>query len=275
MSDRDSAAQCYRFLPNLRSLLVLKRYDLVKVFFSLCGDIVEKVYQNPVVLDAASVVDDTGAGDAFAAGFLTCACLPGLGIDDGVELGLRIARRKLQSVGMTGAAQYRHEFLGVSMEIVAKSKVAGDEIKRKRVFIGHGRDSQWLHIKDCITGWELLPTYYESGSIVGKFTSEILADQALGADFAIVVVTADDIDSSGRHRGRQNVIHEIGLMQGRLGWAKVAILLEDSVEPFTNISGLQTIVFAKGRIHQTLHELEGMLIREGLLYPPAANHVDR
>ena len=51
-------------------------------------------------------------------------------------------------------------------------------------------------------------------------------------------------------------------MQGRLGWSKVAILLEEGVEPFSNIAGLQHIQFVSGKIQQAFHDLEGMPIRE-------------
>jgi sugar/nucleoside kinase (ribokinase family) len=272
MSERDSAQQCLRLLPNVRSLLVLKRYDLVKIFFLLGSDIVERSYSNLHVLDISEVVDDTGAGDAFAAGFLASVCLPGLEAADGVELGLRLARRKLRFVGTTGIHHYRQEFLEQSAEILARSWIDDETSSQKRVFIGHGRDAQWLHVKDCVASWGLRPTYFESVPAAGRFVSEVLAEQALGADFAIIVATAEDTDVSGNRRGRQNVVHEIGLMQGRLGWAKVAILLEEGVEPFTNIAGLQHIPFATGRIRQAFHELEGMLIREGLLRPPAAAH---
>jgi sugar/nucleoside kinase (ribokinase family) len=270
MSDRDAAAQSFRILPTLRALLVLKRYDLVKVFFALGDDTVERIYHNGSILDANVIVDDTGAGDAFAAGFLVGQSLPGLEISDGVELGMRLARRKLQYVGTTGAAHYRQEFIGFSADLVARSRVSDEESHKKRVFVGHGRNAEWLHVRDCLAHWGLVPTYYGSTPSTGKFTSDILTTQALGADFAVIVATADDTDGSGRPSGRQNVVHEIGLMQGRLGWSKVAILLEEGVEPFSNIAGLQHIRFATGRINQAFHELEEMLVREGLLHPPAA-----
>jgi predicted nucleotide-binding protein len=93
----------------------------------------------------------------------------------------------------------------------------------------------------------------------------VLAEQALTAHFAAIVVTGEDVMSGGQARGRQNVIHEIGLMQGKLGWSRVAILLEEGVEPFSNIDGLQYIRFSRGRLQQAFHELELTLIREGLV----------
>jgi len=271
MSDLDAAGLCLRSFSNVRALLVLKRYDRIKLFYRLGVDIVERIFENTLVLDAAVVVDDTGAGDAFAGGVLCGLCLPGLELTDAVELGLRMARRKLQFVGMSRSSEFQREFLGLSAEIVARSRVTEAEPHQKRVFIGHGHDAQWRHVKDCLGEWGLRPAYFESSPATGKFVSEVLTEQALGADFAVIVVTGEDADSAGQLRGRQNVIHEIGLMQGRLGWARVAILLEEGVEPFTNIAGLQYIRFSNGRVHQAFHELESMLVREGLLQRPAAH----
>lgn len=51
---------------------------------------------NPLLLTADEIVDDTGSGDAFAAGYLL----------DGVALGLDLARAKLGFVGVTGIEGY-------------------------------------------------------------------------------------------------------------------------------------------------------------------------
>ncbi len=63
-------------------------------------------YPNPQVLAADEVVDDTGAGDAFAGGFLPSLVLDDLSVADGVELGFALATEKLRWAGLAGIHRY-------------------------------------------------------------------------------------------------------------------------------------------------------------------------
>ena len=56
-------------------------------------------------------------------------------------------------------------------------------------------------------------------------------------------MTAEDEQPDGTLRARENVIHEAGLFQGRLGFEKAIILLEEGCEEFSNIEGLGQIRF--------------------------------
>jgi len=62
-----------------------------------------------------------------------------------------------------------------------------------------------------------------------------------------------------------NVVHEAGLFQGRLGFTKAIVLLEDGCEEFSNIKGLGQIRFPKGNVKQAFEEIRQVLEREGLL----------
>jgi predicted nucleotide-binding protein with TIR-like domain len=77
--------------------------------------------------------------------------------------------------------------------------------------------------------------------------------------------TGEDETASGSVRARQNVVHEIGLFQSRLGFNKAILLKQLGVEDFTNVDGLQYISFAEDRIEQAFPELIRALKREGLL----------
>jgi predicted nucleotide-binding protein len=61
-------------------------------------------------------------------------------------------------------------------------------------------------------------------------------------------MTAEDEQADGTVHARQNVVHEAGLFQGRLGFKKAIILLEGGCEEFSNIEGLGQIRFPKGKI---------------------------
>jgi predicted nucleotide-binding protein len=80
-------------------------------------------------------------------------------------------------------------------------------------------------------------------------------------------MTAEDEQSDGTVRARENVVHEAGLFQGRLGFRKAIVLLEDTCKEFSNINGLGQIRFPKGKINAGFEEIRRVLEREGLIAP--------
>jgi predicted nucleotide-binding protein len=148
----------------------------------------------------------------------------------------------------------------VSIKSVAKSTGGG------KIFIGHGRSKLWarlqLYIKDDLS---LTTLTFEDESRAGETITNILSQFLDESSFAILILTAEDETADGKIRARQNVIHEAGLFQGRLGFDKVIILKQDSVEEFSNIAGLQYIPFSGDNIEQTFYELQRKLKKTGLL----------
>jgi predicted nucleotide-binding protein len=84
-----------------------------------------------------------------------------------------------------------------------------------------------------------------------------------GAGIAFVVLTAEDETADGKERARQNVVHEAGLFQGRLGFSRAVVLLEDGCEEFSNIQGLGQIRFPANCISACFEEVRRLLEREG------------
>jgi predicted nucleotide-binding protein len=66
----------------------------------------------------------------------------------------------------------------------------------------------------------------------------------------------------GKLHARQNVVHETGLFQGRLGFGSAVVLLEQGTEAFSNIDGVQQIRFAKGNIREAFGDVLAVLKRE-------------
>jgi predicted nucleotide-binding protein len=79
------------------------------------------------------------------------------------------------------------------------------------------------------------------------------------------MMTAEDEQPDGTLRARENVVHEAGLFQGRLGFRKAIILLEDGCEEFSNIRGLGQIRFPKNNVSAKFDEIRQVLEREGLI----------
>src|SRR2546426_6128911 len=68
------------------------------------------------------------------------------------------------------------------------------------------------------------------------------------AGFALIVLTAESERTDAVVLARQNVVHEAGLFQGRLGWRKAIVLREDGCEEFSNIAGLGQIPFPNAAV---------------------------
>ncbi len=75
-------------------------------------------------------------------------------------------------------------------------------------------------------------------------------------------MTGEDTMEDGTIRARQNVIHEIGLFQGRLGFTKAVVLKEEGTEEFSNLYGVHQIRYSKGNIKETFGDVLAVLKRE-------------
>lgn len=134
------------------------------------------------------------------------------------------------------------------------------------IFIGHGRSKLWSRLQVFIKDELNLNTlYFESESRTSESITSILEEFLNKTSLAILVFTAEDETIEGKVRARQNVIHEAGLFQGRLGFDKVIILKQEGLEEFSNVSGLQYIPFSEDNIEQTFYELQRKLKKSGLL----------
>ncbi len=136
----------------------------------------------------------------------------------------------------------------------------------KKIFIGHGRSEQWRILKDFLRD-RLNPEYEEFNRIsaAGINTQERLSDMLDHCGFAFLVLAGEDLHDDGSLHARENVVHESGLFQGRLGWRRAIVLLEEGCEEFSNIVGLGQIRFSKGKIESCFEEVRRVLEREDLL----------
>ena len=134
------------------------------------------------------------------------------------------------------------------------------------VFIGHGRSKLWMQLKIFLEDdLKLATVTYESEPRAGESIIPILEKMLNQASFALLVLTAEDETIEGNKRARQNVVHEAGLFQGRLGFTKAIVLRQEGLEGFTNVDGLQYISFSEDKIEQTFYELQRVFKREKLV----------
>ena len=134
------------------------------------------------------------------------------------------------------------------------------------VFIGHGRSKLWRELKDFIEDRLHLPVdEFNSVPVAGISTTARLSELLDAAAFAFLIMTAEDEQADGKMRARENVVHELGLFQGRLGFSRAIILIEEECEEFSNIHGLGQIRFPKANIGAKFEEIRAVLEREKLI----------
>jgi predicted nucleotide-binding protein len=103
---------------------------------------------------------------------------------------------------------------------------------------------------------------YETGARAGLNIVEIIKGLKEETGLAILVMTAENTDIDHVMHARENVIHEIGLFQGKLVTPRAIVLLEEGCIPFSNLAGVQHIPFSKGNIKETFGEVLATIRRE-------------
>ena len=142
----------------------------------------------------------------------------------------------------------------------------GSERIGTNVFIGHGRSQVWRDLKDFINDRIHLPWDEFNRVPVAGFTNIARLSQMLdSAAIAFIIMTAEDEQADSKMHARMNVIHEAGLFQGRLGFERAILLLEEGCEEFSNVQGLGQIRFPKGNIAAKFEDIRQVLEREGLV----------
>lgn len=134
------------------------------------------------------------------------------------------------------------------------------------IFIGHGQSSVWRDLKDFITDRLKLPyDEFNRIPIAGMTNIARLSDMLDAASFAFIIMTAEDETAEGKLQARMNVIHEVGLFQGRLGFDRAIVLLEENCSEFSNIQGLGQIRFPSNNISAKFEEIRRVLERNDII----------
>lgn len=206
------------------------------------------------------VEDATGAGDVFAAGLLTVLASDHLQLELGSLLGMRLARHKLRHVGMQGT-----RFADVARDFIASL----DAQRRSGggsggIFIAHGGSPVWLAVRQFVQERLKVPVYsFESRSWGGRQVTEALTEYLERCSFAICVLTGEDLTEDGRRLARQNVIHEVGLFQGRYGFDRVLVLAEEGCAFVPKAAEPYTITFPAEAVSRAFYPVETALREKG------------
>jgi sugar/nucleoside kinase (ribokinase family) len=249
--------------PDGCSLFVTKRYDFVEVFQMVPDGMLAHRFQLERPVRETELEDATGAGDVFSAAVLAALTSSRLQVELGAFLGLSLARDKLRVRPAAGTAVHQDLSSGFLQQAETLSSHA---TRPGAVFIVHDDNPQWQTVREFVERDCGLPTFHLNPEDVSADNlAELMTEHLSRCSFAVCVLSGGDLDEGGRTRADQNVVHQAGLFQGRYGFGRVAIVAEEGCDTFSNIAGLIRLDFPRGRVSNTLLELERMLRREGLL----------
>ena len=113
---------------------------------------------------------------------------------------------------------------------------AGDLKSIPVASIGHGPSQSWRDLRDHLADrHDCLVDAYEVGARGGHAVRDFLQAMPERSSVAFLVLTKEDETAKGKMHARQSVIHETGLFQGKLGFTRAIVLLEDGAEDFSHI----------------------------------------
>lgn len=140
---------------------------------------------------------------------------------------------------------------------------SNDEREELVIFIGHGQSHAWRDLKDHLAdkhGYKI--EAFETGARAGHTIRDILDEMLSKSSLAFLVLTGEDETKGGQMNARQNVIHETGLFQGKLGFGRAIVLLEEGTSEFSNLHGIQQIRFSRNNIKESFGEVLATIKRE-------------
>jgi len=143
-----------------------------------------------------------------------------------------------------------------------------------KIFLGHGASPLWRDLRDHLRDkHDYTIEAYEVGARAGHTIRDILDGMLRRSSMAFLVLTGENPDSTGKMHARENVIHELGLFQGHLGFSRAIALVEEGTEEFSNIHGIQQLRFSKGKIAEIYGDVIATIKREFEIRPD--NHSNR
>lgn len=135
----------------------------------------------------------------------------------------------------------------------------------RKVFIGHGRNPEWMKLAEMLKEWGLTVEEFNEEPVAGVSVTQRLKSMLDQSRFAFLVMTGEDGTGEGRLRARMNVIHEIGLFQGRLGSEYAVVLRDSKAEMFSNLDGINRLEFQPKQLIELRQEIFRLLVRRGVL----------
>ena len=205
-----------------------------------------------------------------------CVDFTNLGDAEGIKVTKKLLRALMADKSMSVIIEEKNigDTLKIGEELIKRVLDAGNHVDyqhvvkgdRKKIAIGHGHSLAWKDLQDFIQDRLRLP-WDEFNHVPVAGTTDILRLSKMldSAAMAFLVVTTEDEQADSDLRIQLNVAHEVGLFQGRLGFTRAIILLEEGCVEFSDIQSLELLKFPKGSIKATFEDIRQVLEREGII----------
>ena len=132
-----------------------------------------------------------------------------------------------------------------------------------RVTIGHGHAQAWRELETWLKKEGVEVQEFEMRREAGQAPDQRLEELA-ETDFAIVVLTAEDVLETGEVHPRPNVIHEVGFFQGKLGAHLTLALYEEGCVLPSNLAGQRHVSFSEELDANAIAKVREVLARAGI-----------
>jgi len=170
-------------------------------------------------------------------------------------------------------AEFQAEMNKVIQAHLGRMQGGAPPLTGGKVFIGHGHSQVWEKLRDFLAddlhlNWD----EFNRQAPYGLTTTARLQQMLNTACFAFLIMTGEDDRRDGTKQARQNVIYEAGLFQGRLGFQRAIMVIEEDCATFSNIHGLNEIRFPRGDISAAFGKIRQVLEREGILSTRMQEH---
>lgn len=153
--------------------------------------------------------------------------------------------------------QVRDDILYILGILQSSVKKSVPPKKENIIFISHGKNKLWLEIQTFIEkDLNYRTIELEQQPNLGRTIIQKLEDETNKCYYAVILMTGDDIINDNEKRARENVMHEIGFLQGKLGLNNVCILYEKDTNIPSNISGIVYLSFENGNIDSVFYKLK-------------------
>ena len=132
----------------------------------------------------------------------------------------------------------------IPTNIQDKIEIKEQKKSTNKIFIVHGHNNEIKQtVARTITKLRLEPIILHEQVEHGRTIIEKFEQNSSEVDFAIILLIADDegkakIENDYKARARQNVVFEMGYFIGKLGRAKVFLLLENGVDKPGDLDGI-------------------------------------
>lgn len=144
----------------------------------------------------------------------------------------------------TDGAKYAQTLRDALRDIGARYIVSPDAFLSQqpaeafRVFLGHGSHPDWLILQNELQKHGFTVDEFDGNPRAGQTIQDVVSELLYGHQVGVFILAAEDKLENGSVRGRQNVVHEIGLFQGHHGWQSALVVARRDVEVPSNLQGI-------------------------------------